>query len=59
MDLDRLSRSGIRMPRLRSAYTTACAKQVRAAIEDFVLRRFEFPDSTLQARKRHDRLAGE
>jgi len=38
---------------------TVCAKQVRAAIEDFVLGRFEFPDSTLQARKRHDRLAGE
>jgi hypothetical protein len=37
----------------------ACAKQVRAAIEDFVLGRFEFPDTTLQARKRHDRLAGE
>jgi O-acetyl-ADP-ribose deacetylase (regulator of RNase III) len=37
----------------------ACAKQVRAAIEDFVLGRLEFPDSTLQARKRHDRLAGE
>jgi O-acetyl-ADP-ribose deacetylase (regulator of RNase III) len=36
-----------------------CAKQVRAAIEDFVLGRFEFPDSTLQARKRHDRLVGE
>jgi O-acetyl-ADP-ribose deacetylase (regulator of RNase III) len=34
----------------------ACARQVRAAIEDFVLGRFEFPDSTLQARKRHDRL---
>jgi O-acetyl-ADP-ribose deacetylase (regulator of RNase III) len=38
---------------------TACAKQVRAAVEDFVLGRFEFPESTLQARKRHDRLAGE
>jgi O-acetyl-ADP-ribose deacetylase (regulator of RNase III) len=37
----------------------ACAKQVRAAIEDFVLGKFEFPDSTLHARKRHDRLAGE
>lgn len=37
----------------------ACARQVRAAIEDFVLGRFAFPDSTLQARKRHDRLAGE
>jgi O-acetyl-ADP-ribose deacetylase (regulator of RNase III) len=38
---------------------TICAIQVRAAIEDFVLGRYEFPDSTLQARKRHDRLAGE
>lgn len=36
-----------------------CARQVRAAIEDFALGRFTFPDSTLQARKRHDRLAGE
>lgn len=36
-----------------------CAKQVRAAIEDFAVGQFEFPDSTLQARKRHDRLAGE
>lgn len=36
-----------------------CARQVRAAIEDVVLGRFEFPDTTLQARKRHDRLAGE
>ena len=36
-----------------------CARQVRAAIEDFVWGRFEFPGSTLQARKRHDRLAGE
>ncbi len=36
-----------------------CARQVRAAVEDFVLGRFEFPGSTLQARKRHDRLAGE
>jgi len=34
----------------------ACARQMRAAIEDFVLERFSFPDSTLQARKRHDRL---
>jgi O-acetyl-ADP-ribose deacetylase (regulator of RNase III) len=39
--------------------SAACARQVRAAIEDFVLGRFAFPDSTLQARKRHDRLAGE
>lgn len=38
---------------------TACAKQVRAAIEEFVLGRFEFPDSALQVRKRHDRLVGE
>jgi O-acetyl-ADP-ribose deacetylase (regulator of RNase III) len=37
----------------------ACARQVRAAIEDFALGRFAFPNSTLQARKRHDRLAGE
>src|SRR5262245_59701154 len=36
-----------------------CARQARAATEDFVLGRFEFPDSTLQVRKRHDRLAGE
>ena len=36
-----------------------CARQMRAAIEDFVLGRFEFPDSILQARKRHDRLTGE
>lgn len=36
-----------------------CARQVRAAIEDIALGRFAFPDSTLQARKRHDRLAGE
>lgn len=37
----------------------SCARQVRAAIEDFVLGRFVFPNSTLQARKRHDRLAAE
>lgn len=33
-----------------------CAKQVRAAIEDVVLGRFVFPESTSQIRKRHDRL---
>lgn len=33
-----------------------CARQVRAAIEDVVLERFEFPQSTSQIRKRHDRL---
>ena len=33
-----------------------CAKQVRAAIEDVVLGRFEFPRSTSQIRKRHERL---
>ncbi len=37
----------------------SCARQVRAAIEDFVLGRFASPDSTLQARKRHDRLIGD
>jgi O-acetyl-ADP-ribose deacetylase (regulator of RNase III) len=36
-----------------------CAKQMRAALEDFALGRYEFPDTTLQARKRHDRLTGE
>jgi O-acetyl-ADP-ribose deacetylase (regulator of RNase III) len=36
-----------------------CARQVRAAIEDFLLGQHEFPGSTLQARKRHDRLAAE
>lgn len=36
-----------------------CARQVRSAIEDVVLGKFEFPDSTLQARKRHDRLVEE
>ncbi len=35
-----------------------CAKQVRAAIEDVLLDRFQFPDSTSQIRKRHDRLLG-
>jgi O-acetyl-ADP-ribose deacetylase (regulator of RNase III) len=35
---------------------TTCARQVRAAIEDFVLGRAAFPESTMQARKRHDRL---
>jgi len=35
-----------------------CAKQVRAAIEDVVLDRFQFPASTSQIRKRHDRLLG-
>ncbi|WP_417392472.1 macro domain-containing protein [Gimesia sp.] len=35
-----------------------CAKQVRAAIEDVVLDRFDFPQSTSQIRKRHDRLLG-
>ncbi|MFI4852563.1 MAG: macro domain-containing protein [Gimesia chilikensis] len=35
-----------------------CAKQVRAALEDVVLSRFEFPKSTSQIRKRHDRLLG-
>ena len=33
-----------------------CAKQMRAAIEDVVLRKAEFPQTTAQARKRHDRL---
>jgi len=33
-----------------------CAKQVRAAIEDIVLEKFEFPTRTLQVRKRHDKL---
>jgi len=35
-----------------------CAKQVRAAIEDVSLDRFQFPESTSQIRKRHDRLMG-
>ncbi len=34
-----------------------CARQVRAAIEDWVLTRYEFPKTTAQARKRHDRLS--
>jgi O-acetyl-ADP-ribose deacetylase (regulator of RNase III) len=34
-----------------------CAKQVRAAIEEVLLERGTFPDSVLQARNRHDRLA--
>ena len=33
-----------------------CAKQVRAAIEDIVMEKLVFPDSTSQIRKRHDRL---
>lgn len=36
-----------------------CAKQVRAAIEDVVLGKAEFPKTTAQARKRHDRLLGD
>jgi O-acetyl-ADP-ribose deacetylase (regulator of RNase III) len=35
---------------------TSCARQVRAAIEDFVLEKSAFPSSTMQARKRHDKL---
>lgn len=35
-----------------------CAKQVRAAIEDIILAKGEFPQTTAQARKRHDRLMG-
>ena len=35
-----------------------CAKQVRAAIEDIVLEKFKFPDTTSQIRKRQDKLAG-
>ncbi|WP_339683486.1 macro domain-containing protein [Gimesia maris] len=35
-----------------------CAKQVRAAIEDVLLDRFQFPANTSQIRKRHDRLLG-
>lgn len=38
---------------------TTCARQVRAAIEDFALGQFEFPVSSLQARKQHDRLIRE
>ena len=34
----------------------ACARQMRAAIEDFVLGKAAFPASTMQARKRHDKL---
>lgn len=34
----------------------ACARQVRAAVEDFVLGKHAFPASTLHARKRHDKL---
>lgn len=34
-----------------------CAKQVRAAIEDVVMGKFTFPQSTSQIRKRHDSLA--
>tara|TARA_R110002095_G_scaffold215691_3_gene210614 strand:+ start:16800 stop:17447 length:648 start_codon:yes stop_codon:yes gene_type:complete len=33
-----------------------CAKQVRAAIEDVVQGKFQFPETTSQIRKRHDRL---
>ncbi len=33
-----------------------CAKQVRAAIEDVVMGKFMFPQSTSQIRRRHDRL---
>lgn len=33
-----------------------CARQVRAAIEDVVLGKFQFPETTSQIRKRHDRL---
>lgn len=33
-----------------------CARQVRAAIEDVVQQRFEFPETTSQIRKRHDRM---
>lgn len=35
-----------------------CAKQMRAAIEDVVLKKFEFPLSTSQIRRRHDKLTG-
>lgn len=33
-----------------------CSKQVRAAMEDIVMGKFAFPQSTSQIRKRHDRL---
>jgi O-acetyl-ADP-ribose deacetylase (regulator of RNase III) len=35
---------------------STCARQMRAAIEDFLLGKLEFPKSTMQARKRHDKL---
>lgn len=35
-----------------------CSKQVRAAIEDVVMDKLNFPETTSQIRKRHDRLIG-
>lgn len=35
-----------------------CSKQVRAAIEDVIMDKFIFPQTTSQIRKRHDRLIG-
>lgn len=37
---------------------TQCSKQVRAAIEDVVMGRLVFPETTSRIRKRHDRLTG-